>query len=63
MSTLQEIQTALQKLNREELHVLQDLIEEMMEDEKELSDEFKAKLARADAQIAAGEYRVRQPGA
>ena len=63
MSTLQEIQSALPKLNREELHTLQDLIDEMMEDERELSDEFKTKLARADAQIAAGEYRVRHPGA
>jgi len=62
MSTLQEIQSALPKLNREELLSLQDLIDEMMENGRELCDEFKTKLARADAQIAAGEYRTHQPG-
>jgi len=62
MSTLRKIHSALPKLNRKELHTLQDLIDGMMEDGRRLSDEFNTKLARADAQIAAGEYRVRQPG-
>jgi hypothetical protein len=62
MSTVAEIEDAIRKLPATELRALQELIEEIMEDEMELSDQFKAKLARADAQLAAGEGRIRQPG-
>lgn len=62
MSTVKEIETAIRKLTHEEVQSLQELIEEIMEDEMELSGAFKAKLARADAQLAAGQGRVRQPG-
>jgi hypothetical protein len=61
MSTVQEIQAAIPKLTPEEQAELKGWMADYFEDPLELTDEVKAKLDRSRAEIAAGEYRSRQP--
>jgi hypothetical protein len=62
MSTVQEIETAITKLPLEEKEVLRDWLDEVIEAQLEVSDEFRAKIQRAKQEIAAGIHsRVRQP--
>jgi hypothetical protein len=61
MSTVQEIQAAIPKLSPKELEELKEWLEDYFEDQLEFTDEVKAKLDEAHAQIAAGRYRTRQP--
>jgi len=64
MSTVQEIESAITTLPLEEKEALQDWLGEAIEQQLEVSDEFKAKIQRARQEIAAGVYsRVRQPEA
>lgn len=62
MSTVQEIQTAITRLPLEEIEVVRAWLDEFIEGQLEVSDEFKAKIQRARREISAGVYaRVRQP--
>jgi hypothetical protein len=64
MSTVKEIETALTKLRLEEMEAVRDWLDELIEDQLEVSDEFKAKIQRAKQELAAGVYsRVREPEA
>ncbi len=64
MSNVQEIETALTKLPLEEMEAVRDWLDEFIEDQLEVSDEFKAKIQRGQQEIAAGVHsRVRQPQA
>jgi hypothetical protein len=54
MSTVQEIQAALKQLSVEEMQQVRDLIEDMIEDQLELTDEFKAKIAASEREMAEG---------
>ncbi len=63
MSTVQEIETAITHLSLEEMSAIRDWLDDQLEDQLEFTDEFKAKIERARAEIARGEYsRIRQPG-
>jgi len=61
MSTVQEIQAAIPKLSPKELEELKDWLDDYFEDQLDLTDEVKAKLDESRAQIAAGQFRTRQP--
>jgi ABC-type phosphate transport system ATPase subunit len=61
MSTVEEIQAAIPKLSAKELADLKQWLDEFCEDQLELADEVKAKLDQSRAEIAAGQYRTRQP--
>lgn len=61
MSTVTEIQAALPKLSRAEIESLREWIEDYLEDHRDLTDEVKQKLDQSRAEIAAGDYRTRQP--
>jgi hypothetical protein len=61
MSTVQEIKAAVPKLTPEELAELKGWLEDFFEDQLELTDEVKSALDRSHAEIAAGQYRTRQP--
>jgi hypothetical protein len=64
MSTVQEIESAITKLPLEKKEALRDWLDETIEEQLEVSDEFKAKVRRARKEIAAGGYsRTRQPEA
>ena len=62
LSTVQEIESAITKLPLEKKEALRDWLDETIEEQLEVSDEFKAKIRRARQEIAAGVYsRTRQP--
>ena len=61
MSTVQEIRTAIPKLSPEELAELKEWLDDYFEDQLELTDQVRAGLDRSRAEIAAGQYRTRQP--
>ena len=61
MSTVQEIQAAIPRLSHEELEELKDWLDDYFEDQLELTEEVKTALDRSRAEIAAGQYRTRQP--
>ena len=64
MSTVKEIESAITSLSVEEMQAIRDWLDDFIEDQLEVSDEFKAKIARAQQEIAAGVHsRVRQPEA
>jgi len=64
MSTVKEIESALEQLPVEDLQEVRDWLEDFIEDQLELSDEFKAKVLRARQEIADGVYsRVVKPDA
>ena len=62
MSTVKEIESAISVLSLTEMQAVRDWLEDLIEDQLEVSEEFKAKVQRANEQIAAGDYsRTRQP--
>ena len=64
MSTVQEIESAITKLPLEKKEAIRDWLDEAIESQLEVSDEFKAKIQRAKQEIAAGVHsRVRKPEA
>jgi len=64
MSTVKEIETAIATLAMEDMEAIRDWLDELIEDQSEVTDEFKAKIQRAKTEIASGIHsRVRQPEA
>lgn len=63
MSTVQEIEKAMQQLTTEELIELRERLDALVEDELEISDEFKASIERGQRDIAEGRVRIQQPEA
>lgn len=62
MSTVKEIEIAIAKLPLEEMEAVRAWLDELIEDQLEVSDEFKAKIERAKQEIASGVYsRVKRP--
>jgi hypothetical protein len=61
MITVKQIESALERLPLEELQAVRDSLEDFIQDQLEVSDEFKAKIQRAKQEIADGVYsRVRK---
>lgn len=62
MSTVREIETALSRLSREEMLQVQDWLENFLEDQLVMKEEFTAKIERSEAEMNSGQQpRVRQP--
>jgi len=61
VSTVQEIEAAIQTLPLNEVKTLQEWFEDFVEDRLELSDEVKAKLEQSHRDLAEGRYTTRQP--
>ena len=62
MSSVQEIEAALEKLTLDEKQAVRDWLEDLIEDQLEVSDPFKAKILRAKQEIADGVHsRTRKP--
>ena len=62
MSTVQEIEAAIKKLPPEEMQRVHKWLEDFLEDQLEFTDEFKAEIARAKADLAKGLHsRIVQP--
>jgi hypothetical protein len=56
MSNVEEIESALARLSLPDLQSVRDWLEDFIEDQLEVSDEFKAKIRRAQHEIAEGVY-------
>ena len=63
MSTVKEIESAIQGLDPVDLKELVGWIEDYLEDQMEFTDEFKASIEQAKRDIAEGRVRVVKPGA
>lgn len=62
MSKIEEIESDLTKLSIEEMKAVRDWLDDIIEDQLELTDEFKQKVKRAKQEIAEGaSLRTRQP--
>ena len=62
MSSVKEIESALAKLTLDEKQAIRDWLDDLIEDQLEVNDKFKAKVQRAKQEIADGVYsRVRKP--
>jgi hypothetical protein len=59
-SDLQEIEQAIRTLPRGQIEQIRDWIENFLEDQFELTDEFKASIERGKEDIAARNTRVRE---
>jgi hypothetical protein len=62
MSTVNEIESAITRLSVAEMQAIRDWLDDFIEEQMEVSDEFKAKIARAKEELAGGIHsRTRQP--
>jgi len=62
MNNVQDIESALAKLSLADLQAVRDWLDDFIEDQLEVSNEFKAKIQRAKQEIAGGIHsRVRRP--
>ena len=61
MPTLEQIEKQVKQLTRAEQEALRDWLENVLEDELEISDEFKAKIERGEQDLREGKVRVRKP--
>jgi len=61
MTTLEQIEKQVKQLPVAEQQALRDWLDDILEDELEFTDEFKAKIERAKRDIAEGRGRVVKP--
>jgi hypothetical protein len=61
MQTLEGIEAEVKQLSKAEQEALRDWLDNMLEDELEFTDEFKAKIERGEGDIREGRVRVHKP--
>ena len=61
MQTLEIIEEEVKRLSKADQQSLRDWLENMLEDELEFTDEFKAKIERGEQDIRAGRVRIHKP--
>ena len=61
MSMLEQIEEQVKKLSVAEQQALREWLDDILEDELEFTDEFKAKIQKAKRDIAEGRGRVVKP--
>ena len=61
MPTLEQIEDEVKQLTKAEKEALRDWLENVLEDELEFTDEFKAKIERGEQDLREGRVRVRKP--
>ena len=61
MRTLEQVEADVKMLPPEEQQELRDWLENLLEDQLEMTDEFKAKIKRGEQDIQAGRVRIRKP--
>ena len=61
MPTLEQIEQQVKQLPRTEQEALRDWLENVLEDEMEMTDEFKAKIERGEQDLREGRVRIRKP--
>jgi predicted nuclease with TOPRIM domain len=58
VSTLQQIEKAIEVLPRKQVEELREWIENLLEDQQELTDEFAAKIEKSESEMAEGKGRI-----
>ena len=61
MRTLEQIYDDIKRLSKDDQEALLDWLTNLLEDQLELPDEFKAKIEQGKADIAAGRVRIIRP--
>jgi hypothetical protein len=61
MKTLEQVESDVRLLPPEKQEELRDWLENMLEDQLEFTDEFKAKIERGEQDIFEGRSRIRKP--
>jgi len=61
MPTLEQVEAQVRLLSKADQEALLDWLGNMLEDELEFTDEFKAKIERGEQDIREGRVRVRKP--
>jgi hypothetical protein len=61
MSALEKIEEQVKRLSKAEQEALRDWLENVLEDELELTADFKAKIEQGEKDIREGRVRVRKP--
>jgi hypothetical protein len=61
MKTLEQVEADVRMLPPEKQEELREWLENLLEDQLELTDEFKAKVDRGERDIQEGRVRVRKP--
>ena len=61
MQALERIEAEVKQLSKAEQEALRDWLDNMLEDELEFTDEFKAKIERGEQDIREGRVRVHKP--
>jgi hypothetical protein len=61
MPTLEQVEEQVKLLSKSDRAILLDWLGNMLEDELEITDEFKAKIERGEQDIREGRVRVRKP--
>lgn len=62
MNRVEEIESALEKLTLDEKQAVRDWLDDLIEGQLEVSDEFKAKIQRAKQEITGDAYsHIRKP--
>ena len=60
MPTLQEVEKQMKQLTKAEQEALRDWLENRLEDELEMTDEFKARIEEGERGLREGRVRVRK---
>lgn len=55
MSTVQEIESAISRLSPKEMRQVRDWLEQQLEDQLPLTDEFKGQINRSEREMTAGQ--------
>jgi len=63
MTTLDQVEEQVKQLTKAEQEMLLDWLGNMLEDQLEMTDEFKSKIEQGERDIREGRVRVRSPGA
>jgi hypothetical protein len=61
LKTLEQVESDVRMLPPEQQEVLRDWLENLLEDQLKLTDEFKAKIERGEQDLRQGRSRVRRP--
>lgn len=61
MPTLEQVEEQIKQLSKNEQELLLDWLGNILEDELEFTDEFKANIERGEQDIREGRVRVRKP--
>ncbi len=61
MKTLEQVEADVRMLPLEKQEELREWLENLLEDQMELTDEFKAKVDRGEQDIKEGRVRIRKP--